>query len=143
MKPQFQCSIDKCFISGFQKKKRNPYSTTITPRYSAQFLPALTKSPSDGKTDEEDSRTAICKDVEPPNEKSSMLNETSVEGETATKKPEKRRSILKKKSESLRRGLAAVSSTNSAWWNKRYGSEYGNESPRLPTAYLRDLKVHR
>lgn len=67
----------------------------------------------------------------------------SVGTETTAKKPEKRRSILKKKSESLKRGLAAVSNTNNTWWNKRYASDYGNESPRLPTAYLRDLKVHR
>lgn len=73
----------------------------------------------------------------------SVIDDSTVDS-TALKKPEKRRSILKKKSESMKRGLAAVSHTNSTWWNnKRYTTDYGNESPRLPTAYLRDLKVHR
>ena len=124
-------------------KKRNPYSTTITPKYSAQFLPAdLKKTTSDVKVDRDETPNAGGQETEPLNEKSSIVNGGNGEDETI-KKPEKRRSILKKKSESLRRGLAAVSNTNSAWWNKRYGSEFGNDSPRLPTAYLRDLKVHR
>lgn len=63
--------------------------------------------------------------------------------ELTSKKNEKRRSILKKKSESLKRGLAAVSNSNSTWWNKRYASDYENDNSRLTTAYLRDLKVHR
>lgn len=126
-----------------QKRHRNPYSASATPKYSAQFLPSskptspLLKSPSkEGSI----GGKVMKESIETPDEKS-VADDSCVE--STAKKPEKRRSILKKKSESLKRGLAAVSNSNNTWWNKRYAGDYGSESPRLPTAYLRDLKVHR
>lgn len=116
-----------------QKRHRNAY-TGATPKYSAQFLPDQKPvSPDDNRASKEESQ----------NSKSVSRQETFSEKDGEWKKPEKRRSILKKKSESLKRGLAAVNNANSTWWNKRYTNDYGNDSPRLPTAYLRDLKVHR
>ncbi|XP_065222500.1 uncharacterized protein LOC135847046 [Planococcus citri] len=138
---------DSGYINDQQKRNRNPYSMTATPKYSAQFLPnskptsPLLKSPSK----EDQTQTPVSETIKEnePAEVKSPIDDNSAGAEFIAKKPEKRRSILKKKSESLKRGLAAVSNTNNTWWNKRYASDYGNESPRLPTAYLRDLKVHR
>ncbi len=114
----------------------------MTPKYSAQFLPGSKPlSPDAGTISEEETQGESLVDG-----RRTPVKKVTENGDTefsATKKSEKRRSILKKKSESLKRGLAAVNNSNNMWWNRRYGSEYGNESPRLPTAYLRDLKVHR